>query len=383
MVNDGATTSIQVPAAYGGLRFWRHTNVGSVGATLPFGTLGYEWDVDADNGHRPAGSFRLSSTTVANAPVLEDEGSSFGRATATHNLTLYRTSSGALVFGAGTVQWPWGLDSNHDRGSSPADARMQQATANLFADMGAHAGSLQTDLTRPSCSTDVEAPTSVISSTAGGIVRGTATDSGGGRVGGVEVSTDGGATWHPADGRETWSYTPSSGSNFRSRAVDDSGNLEGTGGASGSPGWCGASTGHGAPGGGSSGGGSTGGGSTGGASTSGSGTVSAPRALVTSRRVRASRKGMVQLSVACSSRGTACKTRLTLRRKGRVLAARRVVLSAGTRRVQLYLSRSTRRRLALERVLQVTAVASVPDGAGHRTVTRTSIRLLASRGRSR
>ena len=36
---------------------------------------------------------------------------------------------------------------------------------------------------------------------------GTATDTGGGRVAGVEVSTDDGATWHPATGTTSWSYT--------------------------------------------------------------------------------------------------------------------------------------------------------------------------------
>ena len=43
--------------------------------------------------------------------------------TANHALTLYRHASGALVFGAGTVQWSWGLDSNHDRGSAAAERR--------------------------------------------------------------------------------------------------------------------------------------------------------------------------------------------------------------------------------------------------------------------
>jgi hypothetical protein len=46
----------------------------------------------------------------------------------------------------------------------------------------------------------------------------------------VEVSTDGGKTWHPAIGTTSWSYnwSPSSGGNYtiRSRAVDDSLNLE-------------------------------------------------------------------------------------------------------------------------------------------------------------
>ena len=53
---------------------------------------------------------------------------------------------------------------------------------------------------------------------------------GGGVVGGVEVSTDGGTTWHPASGRESWTYAwtaPGSGTwTLRSRAVDDSGNIE-------------------------------------------------------------------------------------------------------------------------------------------------------------
>ena len=58
--------------------------------------------------------------------------------------------------------------------------------------------------------------------------RGTATDVGG-RVAGVEVSTDGGATWHPATGTTAWSYTyvqSGLGSTpVRVRAIDDSANI--------------------------------------------------------------------------------------------------------------------------------------------------------------
>ena len=70
-----------------------------------------------------------------------------------HSLTLVRHGSGALVFGAGTVQWPWGLDANHDRGNPPPEPGnpgyaaflkamhdMQQATMNLFTDMVVPAG---------------------------------------------------------------------------------------------------------------------------------------------------------------------------------------------------------------------------------------------------
>ena len=60
------------------------------------------------------------------------------------------------------------------------------------------------------------------------VIQGTAADTGGGRVGAVEVSVDGG-TWHPATGRESWRYTwtPSAAGQvtLRSRAADDSGNL--------------------------------------------------------------------------------------------------------------------------------------------------------------
>ena len=55
-------------------------------------------------------------------------------------------------------------------------------------------------------------------------------DAGGGVVAGVEVSVDGGTTWHPATGRTNWSYTwypNGTGSiTIKSRAIDDSGNIE-------------------------------------------------------------------------------------------------------------------------------------------------------------
>jgi hypothetical protein len=108
LVNSG-TTDIKVPAQYSKLRFWRNTAAAnlSTGQTLTLapgvGTLGYEWDADPDNGFRPAGAFRLSSTTSTNAEVFTDYGSTtVTGGTATHNMTLYRAPSGALVFGAGS-----------------------------------------------------------------------------------------------------------------------------------------------------------------------------------------------------------------------------------------------------------------------------------------
>ena len=142
-------------------------------------------------------------------------GTEVGPGTGTHKITLYRAPSGALVFGAGTVQWSWGLDGNHNNTPTTPDPSMQQATVNLFADMGVQPGSLQSGLVAATASTDVTAATSTITSPTAGAsltvgstvtITGTATDVGG-VVGGVEVSVDGGVTWHPATGRSNWSYT--------------------------------------------------------------------------------------------------------------------------------------------------------------------------------
>jgi hypothetical protein len=248
MVNGTRNDPMTVTAAQGAMRFWRNTTVASLQtgqtATFAAGLLGYEWDEAPDNSTTPAGLQRLSSTTIDVSPLyLQDYGSTYGSGTATHSLTLYRAPSGALVFGAGTVQYSWGLDATHDRVGPPADIRLQQATVNLFADMGVQAGSLRAGLVGASASLDSTAPTSTITSPVNGAtvqsgtpitIAGTAADAGGGVVTSVDVSTDGGTTWRHASGSTSWSLTwtpsgPGSSSvsaNIRSRAYDDSGNVE-------------------------------------------------------------------------------------------------------------------------------------------------------------
>jgi hypothetical protein len=241
MVNSG-TTDIVVPAAYKQLRLWRGTSIpgmaNGVSVTLGagIGTLGYEWDIDADNGFRPPGAFRLSHTNSTSAEIFTDYGSTVQPAQpATHNLTMYKASSGALVFGSGTVQWSWGLD-GYTTGKA-VDRNMQQATINLFADMETQPRTLISGLSAAQASTDAAAPASNITSPAAGTtvadgtivsVSGTATDAGG-VVAGVEVSTDGGTIWRRANGTTNWTYTWNAHGSpttvLRSRAVDDSGNL--------------------------------------------------------------------------------------------------------------------------------------------------------------
>jgi hypothetical protein len=239
----------QAPSAYSKLRLWRNTAVASLASgqtyTMPNETLGYEWDLDVDNGFRPAGEIDMSRTCAKVQQLLYTVTEEFVSDNACNSLTLYRPASGALVFDAGTVQWAWGLASNHDGDSqNPPDPAMQQATVNLLADMGAQPATLESDLTPATQSTDHTPPTSTITSPSAATltngttvtISGTATDSGGGVVAGVEVSTDGGSTWHPvttmseAATSVNWSYTWSAAGSgpvtIESRATDDSGNTE-------------------------------------------------------------------------------------------------------------------------------------------------------------
>lgn len=162
------------------------------------------------------------------------------------------SSAAGLVFGAGTIQWAWALSSFRDGDAMPEDSVLQQATLNLLADMSAlPAHSLRTsrgtllvptesskvgnrnaivELVYPSTSEDVSPPRSHIltpfrieyvkSHHPGSMkspsaspsrhavlrIRGTAMDVGGGRVAAVEVSVDGGKTWHVAHGRSKWKF---------------------------------------------------------------------------------------------------------------------------------------------------------------------------------
>lgn len=233
--------ALTVPASDGPLRTWRNTSIATAGScgTISLGStgLGCEWDRDEENGFRPPGLFRVANSTHSHAPVLYGPGSNtsggfYNRMSGlgTHHMTVYRHASGALVFGAGTMQWGEAL-------TTVADAK--QATANVLADMGVvptlYTGSDSLIISSPA---DTQKPTSnIVSPTAGAsipygseyVIQGTATDTAG-QVAGVEVSTDGGTTWQRADGRSSWSFRWSAdvagAATIKARAVDDNGNLQ-------------------------------------------------------------------------------------------------------------------------------------------------------------
>ena len=244
-VDSFRADTITIPYAQTQLRIWRNSGVAATQAgqtaSLTPGLLGYEWDVSPDNGFRPAGLVNLSSTTVPVSTLLLDYGNVIGNGTATHNLIEYRDPvSGALVFGAGTVFWSWGLSDDHELGQIayvPTDLNVQQATVNFLADMGVQPATLQSTLTLATQSTDHTAASSTITGLSSTsvvegqqiTVTGTAADVGG-RVAGVEVSSDNGATWHPATGTTNWSYTFNTAApgtyTVKSRATDDSLNTQ-------------------------------------------------------------------------------------------------------------------------------------------------------------
>ena len=249
---EGPLGTITIPYGETNLRIWRNTSVANTApgqtASLVQNLLGFEWDTSPDNGFRPAGLIDLSSTTQqVTGNYLRDYGNTYGDGTATHNLVEYRDAvSGALVFGAGTVFWSWGLSADHDQlprygAKMPTDPNVQQAMVNLLADMGVQPTTLQATLQIATQSSDHTAPTSTITqvSTTNPVqgqivtVTGTASDVGG-VIAGVEVSTDGGNTWHPATSQVgattgNWTYTFQAGApgttTIKSRAVDDSINL--------------------------------------------------------------------------------------------------------------------------------------------------------------
>lgn len=236
--------ALDIPEDYTGLRYWRGTAVAGGSGTLDLsqGIIGFEWDTAPNDANRPAGLIRLSETVLPWSALITDQGNTTSPGTATHSLTLYRAASGALVFGAGTVFWSWGLSNQHDPiyNVNAESAIIQQFTVNMFADMGIQPETLQAGLHLATASTDHTPATVAMNdlpalATAGQTfyISGTAVDPDDGNpatedgvVAVVEISFDGGQTWRAAAGTGTWTYawTPTAAGTYQvlSRAWDDS-----------------------------------------------------------------------------------------------------------------------------------------------------------------
>ncbi|GAA4167281.1 hypothetical protein GCM10022287_00540 [Gryllotalpicola koreensis] len=230
---------ITVTSGQGKMKLWANTGLNSMtGSSVEVADhlIGYEADEDLDNGFRQSGTLWLSTTSYDAPQRLTDYGSVVAEGQSTHHMTLYRAASGALVFAAGTIDWNWGLNDNHDEDVQAADSRIQQFQVNLYALMGVQpqtlmsglvAGAGPTDSTPPTASVTSPAPGSAIANGASVTVTGTAADVGG-VVAAVEISVDNGQTWHMATGTTSWSYSfVMHGMGQQAvlvRAVDDSAN---------------------------------------------------------------------------------------------------------------------------------------------------------------
>jgi hypothetical protein len=250
---------ITVTAPESQLAFWKNTSVAADGGVtdLAPGILGYEFDASPYTATTPSDLIHLSDTTVDWGAVLSDQGNHEPAGPVTHQLSLYKAPSGALVFGAGTVFWTWGLSDQHDDepyGATIANSTIQQVTVNLLAQMGVQPATLQTNLVLASISTDTIAPhaTIMVNGAPASVdvgqsvtISGTAIDDNNstnpanyGKVAAVEVSTDDGATWNVADqtpsqtttGAVNWTYTytasEAGADTLLVRPIDDSLNMQ-------------------------------------------------------------------------------------------------------------------------------------------------------------
>ena len=188
------TTAIEVPAADGKLRFWRNTRSPALApgqtATLAAGHA----RLRVGRGPRqrlPAGR--------PDPPVRDDRERRREAAGLRVDLrrrhgdpppdALPRAPSGALVFGAGTVQWSWGLDGNHDRGGRRAGpARCSRRRSTCSPTWACSRRRSRPGLVAAAASTDTAAPTPAITVPAAGArgraaayrrtITGTAADAG-------------------------------------------------------------------------------------------------------------------------------------------------------------------------------------------------------------
>lgn len=104
---------------------WVYAGTGFRDGDTVTGLVGYEADRRFSEYAQPIavpGSYTLLSQSPFSASGGQDVG----------NSSIYQAPSGAWVFGAGTINWGFALDSYNPGGASLTDARIQKMTANLL-----------------------------------------------------------------------------------------------------------------------------------------------------------------------------------------------------------------------------------------------------------
>lgn len=116
---DGATGQ---PFVVTNSNHWVYAGTGfSNGSSVP-GIVGYEWDKRVNNGLEPAGLVSLS-----NSPVVDLAG-----VHSVSNASIYQHSSGAWVFGTGTIYWAYALDFCGYQTTDLRNAGIQRTTLNVL-----------------------------------------------------------------------------------------------------------------------------------------------------------------------------------------------------------------------------------------------------------
>ena len=96
--------------------------------------VGFEFDAVINNGFSPTGLITLSQSAVN--PDDTDTDLPSGTNTQISNASRYTAASGAKVFATGSIQWVWGVDSDHVN-PSKEDIRVKQIAVNVLSSFGA------------------------------------------------------------------------------------------------------------------------------------------------------------------------------------------------------------------------------------------------------
>ena len=160
MGNCCGALPLTVSAAEGQLRFWRNTPLASLAAgtsaTIATGIVGYEFDADLDNGFRPSGLMRLSTSTLQlcqHTPGRRGSLRSWSDHACPDVVPTWRAAplSSVPVPTAGPGRWtPTTIEDSTTPGILlSVDPTIQQATVNLLADMNVQPLTLQAGLSCP------------------------------------------------------------------------------------------------------------------------------------------------------------------------------------------------------------------------------------------
>jgi hypothetical protein len=168
-VNGALNRPLVVDARFATDPVWRNTPIARLTAgqswTSPPEILGFEIDTYGPAGTESAGAaaymatpgpaVKLASLTTIQAPsgyLLVDSGQQYGAGWAHHATVRVRRDNGGLTFATGSINWALGLDGsnvpNHTGGTNVSPT-IQQATANVLADMGVLPETLHAGLFMP------------------------------------------------------------------------------------------------------------------------------------------------------------------------------------------------------------------------------------------